>query len=79
MTAPTARDPWTLTLCWTPDQNFGAVAIYPGRAPATALVGLLRAGTPVDEVAAEFGISVGAVEVLSRLVDDLTDTHEEVT
>jgi len=70
MTAPTAKAPWTVTLCWTPGQNNGRVSILDGRAPVAAIVGLLRAGEQHAEVAAEFGCTVEAVEVLHRLADE---------
>lgn len=73
MTAdPTARNPWTVTLCWTPDQNFGAVSVHPGRSPVTAIIGRVRAGEPLTDVADDYGVSVPEVQVLMRLADDLT-------
>lgn len=70
MTAPTAREPWTVTLCWTPTQNYGQVSLLDGRAPVAAVIGLLRAGTTIADIAAEFGCPVEAVEVLAQLDDE---------
>lgn len=71
MTAPTARDPWTVTLAWTPDQNHGAVAVFPSRSPLFAVLGALTAGDTPAGVAAEFGLTEQEATVLSYLVDDL--------
>lgn len=68
---PSARNPWTVTLCWTPTQNHGAVSTLTARAPVTAIVGLLHAGVSIPQVAAEFGIPEQAVHVLHHLIDDL--------
>lgn len=73
MPDPSAAAPWTVTLAWTPDQNGGAVATYPGRAPLHAVMGLLRAGEPVDAVAAEHGLSGEEVAVLDRLRHEIGD------
>jgi hypothetical protein len=32
---PTAANPHTITLCWTPEQNFGQDSVYPTRAPSS--------------------------------------------
>lgn len=69
----TPSSPWTVTLAWVPGQNFGAVSVMPGRAPVTAIVGRLRAGEPVGDVAADYAISVEEVEVLWRLAQDLRE------
>lgn len=71
MFEPTARNPWTVTLCWTPEQNHGAVSVWPGRSPVHAIVAMASAGTPVVEVAAEYGVSVATVRVLCALAVDL--------
>lgn len=71
--APTPAAPWTVTLAWTPGQNFGAVATLTGRAPLHAVLGLLHAGEPVDVVAAEHGLSREEVAVLDRLRHELGD------
>lgn len=68
---PTARTPFTVTLCWTPDQNFGAVAVYPSRAPLAAVLGLLKAGETPANVAAEHGMDEDSVQVLSILVNEI--------
>lgn len=72
--APTASAPWTVTLAWTPDQNFGRVSVMPRRAPVFAILGLLRAGEPAATVATEHGVTVQEVEVLRHLADDLEET-----
>lgn len=73
MSAPTARDPWTVTLAWTPGQNSGRVSILDGRSPVSAIIGQVQAAVPVAEVAAEYGCTVQDVAVLLRLVDELRD------
>lgn len=69
----TAAAPWTVTLAWTPDQNFGAVATLTGRAPLHAVLGLLHAGETAAVVAAEHGLSREEVAVLDRLRREFTD------
>lgn len=76
MSAPTARDPHTITLCWTPDQNFGRVSCLNGRAPLSAVLGLLWAGETRETVAAEYGLTAKEVEVLAVLADELLDTDD---
>lgn len=71
MPDPTAAAPWTVTLAWTPDQNFGAVSTLTGRAPLHAVMGLLNAGETVAVVAAEHGLSGEEVAVLDRLRQEL--------
>lgn len=71
--AATAARPWMVTLCWTWDQNGGAVSVHPSRSPVHAVLGRLRAGEARDEVAQDFGLAVEAVEVLARLADELAD------
>jgi uncharacterized protein (DUF433 family) len=74
---PSARHPWTVTLAWTPDQNWGRVSVMPHRAPVSAVAGLLRAGETHDVVAEEHQIEPREVAVLARLVDDLTEPSED--
>lgn len=74
---PDSRYPLTVTLAWTPDQNFGAVSTLNGRAPIAAVVGQLRAGDPAAEVAEEFGITETEVVLLARLAADLAPDNEE--
>lgn len=69
MTA-TAKDPWTVTLGWTPDQNFGRVSVMPNRTPVYAIVGLLRAGETHETVASEFDLAVEQVKVIDWLGDE---------
>lgn len=64
---PSAAAPWTVTLAWTPDQNFGAVSAVNGRVALHAIFGLLHAGEAHEAVAAEFGLSGEEVAVLDRL------------
>lgn len=66
-TDPTASNPWTVTLCWTPEQNCGQVAVFPSRAPLSAVWGLLTAGEPPEVAAAEHGLTVQQVRVLDEL------------
>lgn len=73
MVEPTATNPHTITLCWTPEQNFGQVSVYPTRAPVYAVLGLLRAGEAPETVAHEHGLSVDEVRLLGRLADELTE------
>lgn len=68
--AATASEPYTVTLSWSPDQNGGRVSVLNGRAPVWALVARLRAGDPVEGVAADFGVTVQQLEVLCRLAQD---------
>lgn len=71
MTAPTARAPHTVTLCWTPEQNFGRVSCLNGRVPVSAVLGLLWAGEDHDAVAGEYGLSPEEVGVLAVLAREL--------
>lgn len=70
MTDPTARDPHTVTICWTPDQNFGRVSCLDGRAPVSAVLGRLWAGEDHDEVGTDCGLSRAEVSVLAALGDE---------
>lgn len=71
MTEPTARTPHTVTLAWTPDQNFGRVSCLNGRVPVSVVLGRLWAGEPHDEVATDFVLSREEVGVLAVLADEL--------
>lgn len=71
MSDPTARDPHTVTLSWTPDQNGGRVSCLNGRAPVTAVLGLLWAGEEPGRVAEEFGLSAEEVGVLDVLAEEV--------
>lgn len=71
MTSPTAHDPYTVTLCWSPDQNYGRVSTQMHRVPVHAIVGLLRAGETVEAVADEFLLPKATVHLLQLLADDL--------
>lgn len=74
---PTAREPWTVRLCWTPEQNHGVVSVHgPSRAPITAVAALIRAGEPAEDVAAEFDLLVEEVQVLEHLIADLSREGE---
>lgn len=73
MTDPAAAAPWTVTLAWTPDQNFGSVSALNGRVPLHAIFGLLRAGETHETVAAEYGLSGEEVAVLDRLRHEFAD------
>lgn len=67
MTDPTAAQPLTVTLCWTPDQNHGRVDVYPTRAPLESVLGLLYAGESHDDIALEYGLTREQVQVLAKL------------
>jgi uncharacterized protein (DUF433 family) len=71
MAEPTAADPWTATLAWTPDQNGGAVSVMPSRVMLTAVWGALDAGEYPDIVANEYGLDHHTVHVLNILRRDL--------
>jgi uncharacterized protein (DUF433 family) len=70
---PTARDPWTVTLCWTPDQNSGRVSVHPNRHPVTAVWGLLTAGETPETVSEEHACTPVEVRVLDVLRQDAAD------
>lgn len=70
---PTAANPWTVTLAWTPDQNHGAVSIMPRRVPVYAVLGLIRAGEPHDEIAADFDLTLEEVAVIERLAEEASE------
>jgi uncharacterized protein (DUF433 family) len=70
VTEPTAADPWTVTLAWTPDQNHGYVSTLNGRAPIESVVGLIRGGEPLDRIAGEYGLTVEQVSVIARLAEE---------
>lgn len=79
MTA-TARDPHTVTLSWSPDQNSGRVSTHMHRVPVHAIIGLLRAGETVEAVADEYLLPRATVHLLRLLADDLaTDSAGEVS
>lgn len=77
---PTARRPWTVTLCWTPDQNFGRVAVMPNRHPVSAVWDLLIAGDDPGTVAEEHAVTPTEVRVLDQLRREINDgpTRAEV-
>lgn len=68
---PPATAPWTITLCWTPEQNSGRVSVFPSRSPLFAVLGLLRAGEDPVSVSAEFGLTETEARVLSVLVNEI--------
>lgn len=71
MTAdPSASEPWTVTLAWTPDQNLGRVSVMPSRAPVFAIIGLLQAGETHEAIAYDHGLTVEQVRVLAMLADE---------
>lgn len=72
---PTAVSPWTVTLAWTPGQNFGRVSVMPRRSPVFAILGRVRAGEPVSEVADDYDVTVEEVQVLRHLADDIRRTR----
>lgn len=76
---PTAADPWTVTLCWTPRQNYGQVSIWPGRGPVSAVWGLLTAGEDAATVAGEHHATPVEVQVLEQLRMESRDVLSEVT
>lgn len=67
---PTARHPYKVTLCWTPDQNSGRVSVFPSRSPVRAIWGRLAAGEDPDLVAADYGCTPIEVAVLDVLRAD---------
>lgn len=71
MNPPTAADPWTVTIGWTPDQNFGRPCVMPSRAPLFAILGLMAAGEQPDVIAAEHDLTAEAVHVLWQLIVDI--------
>ena len=77
MSTPTARNPHTITLCWTPDQNGGRVSTYPGRAPLYAVLGLVWAGEHHDEIATDHGLSRTELAVLVALATELRPADED--
>lgn len=79
---PTAEAPWRVELCWTTDQNFGAVSVAATRTPVYAIWGLLAAGEHLKTVAAECGCTEAEVWVLEQLRRETwgpprSDDHEE--
>jgi uncharacterized protein (DUF433 family) len=70
MADPTAAEPWTVTLAWTPDQNFGRVATLDRRIPLFAIIGAIRAGDLLDEIADDYDLTTEQVEVLARLAEE---------
>lgn len=74
MPEPTAANPHTITLCWSPEQNFGQVSLLSTRAPAPVVLGALRAGDTPETVAAEYGLSVDEVRLLQRFAEELVGT-----
>lgn len=76
MPDPTASAPWTVTLAWTPDQNFGAVSALNGRVALHAIFGLLYAGESHESVAAEYGLSGEEVAVLDQLRHETCEMRE---
>lgn len=70
---PTAAAPWLVTLCWTPAQNHGRVAVFPGRVPVWSVWGLLAAGETPEVVAEEVGLTGSEVAVLDVLRRDAAD------
>ena len=71
--AATAADPWTVTLCWTEQQNAGRVSVMPHRSPVTAIWGQLAAGEDPDAVAADYQLNPTEVRVLDVLRRDAAD------
>jgi uncharacterized protein (DUF433 family) len=67
MAEPTAAAPWTVTLAWAPDQNFGRVSTLNHRVPLFAIVAAIRAGDLLDEIADDYDLTTEQVEVLARL------------
>lgn len=74
---PTSVDPWTVTLAWTPHQNFGRVSVLPSRSPVFAVFGQLTAGDPPDEVADDYGIPPVAARVLDKLRGEVQDDEQD--
>lgn len=70
MTDPTAAEPYTIALAWSPDQNFGYVSTLNGRVPIASVVGLIRVKEPLEVVADEYGLTVEQVTVIARLADE---------
>jgi uncharacterized protein (DUF433 family) len=67
MSEPTAAEPWTVTIGYSPDQNGGRPCVMPRRVPIHAIVGLIRGGEDTQAVADEFGLTVeqvGMIEIL---------------
>jgi crossover junction endodeoxyribonuclease RusA len=75
VTDPTAAQPWTVTLAWTPDQNSGRVSTLDRRVPLFAIARAVRAGDALDEIADDYDLTVQQVWVIVQLVSevDLTD------
>jgi uncharacterized protein (DUF433 family) len=74
---PTVEHPHRIELCWTPDQNFGAVVTYPRRCPVTAIVSRLRGGEDAELVALDYDLTVEQVWLLGRLGDDLISEDDD--
>lgn len=71
MTEPTAREPFTVTLAWTPDQNFGRVSTLNRRVPLFAIARAVRAGDSLEEIADDYGLTVEQVTVIARLAEEV--------
>lgn len=67
---PTAADPWTVTLAWTPDQSHGYVSTLEGRVPIASIVGLIRVKETHAQIAAEYGLPIEQVQLIARLADE---------
>ena len=67
MPEPTAAEPWTVTLAWSPEQNAGRVSTLDRRIPLFAIVSAIRAGDVLDEIADDYDLTTEQVEVLARL------------
>lgn len=70
MSEPTAAEPWTVTIGWTPDQNGGRPCVMPRRVPLHAIVGLIHAGEDTQAVADEFDLTVEQVGMIEILMVD---------
>jgi uncharacterized protein (DUF433 family) len=68
---PTAADPYTVTLSWSPDQNFGRVSTYEKRVPLFAIVRAIRSGETLDEIADDYDLPVQHISVIAHLAAEV--------
>lgn len=78
MNPPTAAEPWTVTLAWTPDQNNGRVSIMPRRTPLMAIIDLIGASETRTAVAAEYDLTVTEVAVLDQLYEEFRERQRDI-